>query len=375
MSKLIALAAVVGAVLIPAAANAATATKFPASWSPRRPPATRSSSPRPWEGDDGSRHRSPAARRRPSVADLGDGNEARRRLAPRDPRHARRHCAPARTSASRCSRRTERSCSSPAGAARSPSGSNRRDASQAPQHGAARSPATGSRPTCTSRTAASSDDRVQTTGTSGAHRLLGEGHRDGLDLAHGRRRRRLDRGRDPRRRQPSRRSSRSEARWRSSHRSPARRSRSSRSRSTETEPRAVTTAVPRRRRLGRPRPRVRHVSRRRLDHDPARPQREPGDVRDPRRLHAAGGLAAGSKVEARGEVVRQRPHAHAARAADRRRRLGEVETEGTVTALDSGSITIQPAEDGTPLTFAIPDGFTLPDGSRSAPSSRRRAKW
>ncbi len=40
----------------------------------------------------------------------------------------------------------------------------------------------------------------------------------------------------------------------------------------------------------------------------------------------------------------------------------KVEVQGAVTALDSSSITIQPGDDATPVTFAIPDGFTLPAG-------------
>jgi hypothetical protein len=76
------------------------------------------------------------------------------------------------------------------------------------------------------------------------------------------------------------------------------------------------------------------------------------------------GLAAGSRVEARGEVVSSvltltKLKLKSDGSGDD---ADEVETEGTVTALDSGSITIQPARDGTPLTFTIPDGFTLPDG-------------
>jgi len=73
------------------------------------------------------------------------------------------------------------------------------------------------------------------------------------------------------------------------------------------------------------------------------------------------GLGAGSTVEARGDVessVLTLTRLELQSTGD----SGDVETEGTVTALDSGSITIQPAEDGTPLTFAIPDGFVLPDG-------------
>ncbi len=75
------------------------------------------------------------------------------------------------------------------------------------------------------------------------------------------------------------------------------------------------------------------------------------------------GLGAGSKVEARGDVESSvltltKLELSSSGGGD----SGEVETEGTVTALDSGSITIQPAESGTPLTFAIPNGFTLPNG-------------
>lgn len=75
------------------------------------------------------------------------------------------------------------------------------------------------------------------------------------------------------------------------------------------------------------------------------------------------GLAAGSKVEARGDMendvltLTKLEMKTGDGEGD-----GDIETQGTVTALDSGSITIQPAENGTPLTFAIPDGFTLPAG-------------
>jgi hypothetical protein len=41
---------------------------------------------------------------------------------------------------------------------------------------------------------------------------------------------------------------------------------------------------------------------------------------------------------------------------------GEVEAEGFVTALGSGSITIQPGDNASPTTFAVPGGFTLPSG-------------
>ena len=73
-------------------------------------------------------------------------------------------------------------------------------------------------------------------------------------------------------------------------------------------------------------------------------------------------LGAGSKVEVRGEVVNDVLTLTGLELQTGEDESGDVETEGTVTALDAGSITIQPAGDGTPLTFAIPNGFTLPDG-------------
>lgn len=74
------------------------------------------------------------------------------------------------------------------------------------------------------------------------------------------------------------------------------------------------------------------------------------------------GLGAGSRVEARGAVVNSVLTLTRLKLQADEGDSGEIETEGTVTALDSGSITIQPAENGTPLTFTIPDGFVLPDG-------------
>ena len=76
-----------------------------------------------------------------------------------------------------------------------------------------------------------------------------------------------------------------------------------------------------------------------------------------------GGLASGSEVEARGAVVDgvltlTRIELKSEDGGD----STEVETQGTVTALDSGSITIQPEGDGPALSFAIPDGFSLPGG-------------
>jgi hypothetical protein len=40
----------------------------------------------------------------------------------------------------------------------------------------------------------------------------------------------------------------------------------------------------------------------------------------------------------------------------------EVEAEGSVTTFDATTITIQPGDNASPVTFAIPDGFTLPAG-------------
>jgi hypothetical protein len=74
------------------------------------------------------------------------------------------------------------------------------------------------------------------------------------------------------------------------------------------------------------------------------------------------GLTTGSQVEARGDLVSDVLTLTHLELQNDDEDSGEIETEGAVTALDSVSITIQPAESGTPLTFAIPDGFTLPDG-------------
>ena len=74
------------------------------------------------------------------------------------------------------------------------------------------------------------------------------------------------------------------------------------------------------------------------------------------------GLGAGSQVEARGAIVNSVLTLTRLELQTGEDDSGTVETEGTVTALDSNSVTIQPAGDGTPLTFAIPHGFTLPDG-------------
>jgi hypothetical protein len=74
------------------------------------------------------------------------------------------------------------------------------------------------------------------------------------------------------------------------------------------------------------------------------------------------GLAAGSRVKARGEVVSTVLTLTRLVLKTDSSDSGDTETEGAVTALDPASITIQPAAGGTPLTFAIPDGFSLPAG-------------
>lgn len=75
------------------------------------------------------------------------------------------------------------------------------------------------------------------------------------------------------------------------------------------------------------------------------------------------GLAVGSVVEARGELVDS--VLTLARIELKNENGGqEVETEGTVTALDTvaSSITIQASDGGTSFAFTIPTGFTLPEG-------------
>jgi hypothetical protein len=74
------------------------------------------------------------------------------------------------------------------------------------------------------------------------------------------------------------------------------------------------------------------------------------------------GLSAGSQVDAEGDLASDVLTLTKIELQDDQGGQTEVETEGTVTALDSSSITIQPSDNGTPLTFAIPAGFTLPDG-------------
>jgi hypothetical protein len=75
------------------------------------------------------------------------------------------------------------------------------------------------------------------------------------------------------------------------------------------------------------------------------------------------GLAAGSVVEAKGELVNDVLTLTRIELKNGDGDQGEMKAEGTVTVLDSTSITIQAEEDGgNAVTFAIPDGFTLPGG-------------
>jgi hypothetical protein len=77
------------------------------------------------------------------------------------------------------------------------------------------------------------------------------------------------------------------------------------------------------------------------------------------------GLAVGSVVEARGDMENSTLTLTRIELKNENGDQGELEAEGTVTAFDAGSITIQTGDaggSGTPITLAIPDGFTLPEG-------------
>jgi hypothetical protein len=76
------------------------------------------------------------------------------------------------------------------------------------------------------------------------------------------------------------------------------------------------------------------------------------------------GLALGSVVEARGAIENGALTLTRIELKTENGDQAELEAEGTVTALDSSSITIQTSDgdNGSLVTFAIPDGFTLPDG-------------
>lgn len=77
------------------------------------------------------------------------------------------------------------------------------------------------------------------------------------------------------------------------------------------------------------------------------------------------GLALGSVVEARGEMANGVLTLTRLELKTGGGDQAELEAEGAVTALDSGSITIQTTGDGgsgSQITFAIPAGFTLPNG-------------
>lgn len=73
------------------------------------------------------------------------------------------------------------------------------------------------------------------------------------------------------------------------------------------------------------------------------------------------GLVVGGSVEARGEMVSG--VLTLTRIDLKNDGEGEgLEAEGAVTALDAGSITIQTADSGSPISFTIPTGFALPGG-------------
>lgn len=74
------------------------------------------------------------------------------------------------------------------------------------------------------------------------------------------------------------------------------------------------------------------------------------------------GLTTGSMVEARGDMVGGVLTLARIELQNDNSGQGELEAEGAVTALDTGSITIQTADSGSPVTFTIPDGFQLPSG-------------
>jgi hypothetical protein len=95
---------------------------------------------------------------------------------------------------------------------------------------------------------------------------------------------------------------------------------------------------------------------------------QPGDNASPATFAIPGGLtlpsglAVGSVVEARGEMVNGVLTLTRIERKSDDGGQSELEAEGAVTALDTGSITIQTADSGSPVTFTIPDGFTLPSG-------------
>jgi hypothetical protein len=74
------------------------------------------------------------------------------------------------------------------------------------------------------------------------------------------------------------------------------------------------------------------------------------------------GLAAGSMVEARGEMLNGILTLKRIELKNEEGDQAELEAEGTVTVFDGGSITIQTADSGSPITFTIPAGFSVPSG-------------
>jgi hypothetical protein len=78
------------------------------------------------------------------------------------------------------------------------------------------------------------------------------------------------------------------------------------------------------------------------------------------------GLTVGSVVDARGDLANGTVTLTRIELKTENGDQSELEAEGAVTALDTSSITIQTSDgegdSGALITFAIPDGFTLPDG-------------
>jgi hypothetical protein len=78
------------------------------------------------------------------------------------------------------------------------------------------------------------------------------------------------------------------------------------------------------------------------------------------------GLAVGSVVDARGDMENGNLTLTGVELKTENGDQAELEAEGTVTALDTGSITIQTSDGegdgGSLITFVIPDGFSLPNG-------------
>lgn len=85
------------------------------------------------------------------------------------------------------------------------------------------------------------------------------------------------------------------------------------------------------------------------------------------------GLTTGSAVEAKGELVNDVLTLTRVELNNEDGDQGEMKAEGTVTTLDSSSISVSSDEDGgNTITFAIPDGFTMPNGVQVGSSVEAR---